>query len=148
MEACDTLYVEINANRNKKIIVAVVYRPPKQNAADDLSLYDEIRTIIHSKDAVIMGDFNCPNIDWNSMAGDPEGTRLVDLIDDEFLSQAVNQPTRENNVLDLVLATDPDLIDDCEVGEKLNGCDHHLIRFKINTEAELSDNASLIPDYR
>ena len=148
VEAYDTLYVEINANRNKKIIVAVVYRPPKQNAADDLALYEEIRTIIHSKDAVIMGDFNCPNIDWNSMAGDPEGARLVDLIDDEFLSQAVNQPTRENNVLDLVLATDPDLIDDCEVGEKLNGCDHHLLRFKINTEAEVNDNASLIPNYR
>ncbi|WP_373308351.1 hypothetical protein, partial [Virgibacillus salexigens] len=44
-----------------------MYRPPKQNASDDLALYEEIRTIIHSKDSVIMGDFNCPNIDWNSI---------------------------------------------------------------------------------
>ncbi len=51
------------------------------------------------------------------MHGDQEGNRLVEMVEDSFLTQILNQPTRENNILDLVLATDPDLISNCEVGE-------------------------------
>ena len=118
METYDSMYIKITTKSKKKLILAVVYRPPKQCATDDLALYDEIRSIIHGNDAIIVGDFNCPNIDWSWPAGDPEGTRLIGLVEDEFLSQAVNQPTRENNILDLVMATDPDLVGNCEVGKK------------------------------
>ena len=117
MEAYDSVYVKISTNGNKKLILAVIYRPPKQCITDDLALYDEIRSTIHGHDAIIVGDFNCPNIDWNWQTGDPEGSRLIDLGEDKFLSQAGNRPTKENNLLNLVLATGPDLIGNCEVGE-------------------------------
>ncbi len=70
------------------------------------------------------------------------------MTEDAFLTQIVNQPTRENNILDLALVTDPDLIRNCEVGEKLSGCDHHLIRFNVKTEYTLTDNISAVPDYK
>ncbi len=95
-----------------------MYRPPKLQAADDTALYEEINSITQNKEAVIIGDFNCPNVDWNLIHGDQEGNRLVEMIEDAFLTQIVTQPTRENNILDLVLVIDPDLIRNCEVGEK------------------------------
>ncbi len=51
-------------------------------------------------------------------------------------------------MLDLVLVSDPDLIRDCEVGEKLCGCDHHIIRFTVFVQNKLVDNSKLIPDFR
>ncbi len=63
------------------------------------------------------------------MHRDQEGN--VEMGEDAFLTQIVNQPTRDNSILDLVLATNRDLISNCEVGEKLSGCDHHLIRFNV-----------------
>ncbi len=55
------------------------------------------------------------------MTGDQEGNRIVEMVKDSFLTQVVTQPTRESYLLNLVLVGDPDLIRDCEVGEKNNG---------------------------
>ncbi len=146
-ENYDSVYVEISTKSNK-IVIATVYRPPKAQAADDTALYEEIKSVIQNKQAVITGDFNCPSIDWVSMNGDREDNRLIKMAEDAFLTQAVIQLTRENNILDLVFASDPDLISDCKVGEELSGCDHHLIRFNIKTEFTLTDNKTKIPGYR
>ncbi len=82
------------------------------------------------------------------MHGDQEGSRLIEMVEDSFLSQLVTQSTRGNNILDLVLTIDTDLISNCEVGKILSGCDHHMIRFRIRTNHNLTENKSKVPDYR
>ncbi len=82
------------------------------------------------------------------MTGDQEGNRLLEMLEDTLITQIISQPTRENNILDLVFVTDPDLVREGRVGEILSGCDHHLIRFSIRTEHELIENVSNISDYR
>ncbi len=82
------------------------------------------------------------------MNGDQEGNRLLKMLEDTFLIKIITQPTRENNILDLVLATNPDIVRAERVGEKLSGFHHHLIRFSIRTEHELIENVSRITDYR
>ncbi len=57
-------------------------------AADDSALYEEI---IQNKQAVIIGDFNCPNVDYNSMYGDQDGNRLVKIVEDTFLTQMLTK---------------------------------------------------------
>ncbi len=145
-EKYDTAYVELETSKHNKITIGIIYRPPKQQAADDAALYEEIHTIIQNKQSVIIGDFNCSNIDWTTMHGDREGNRLLEMLEDTFLTQIVTQPTREINLLDLVLMSETDLTRECQVGKKLYGCDHHLIRFKIRTDHELTENTSKIPD--
>ncbi len=49
------------------------------------------------------------------------------MLEDTFLTQIITQPTRENNILDLVLVTDPDLVREGRVGEKQNNYGHNLI---------------------
>ncbi len=78
----DTVYVELTTTGNKKLLVANVYRPPKQMRTDDTALYEEIKSSIRNKNAVIVGDFNCPGINWNSMQGDQEGSRLLEMVED------------------------------------------------------------------
>ncbi len=142
----DSVYVEINTKSNK-ITIATIYIPPKSQAADDIALYEEIKSVTQNKQAVISGDFNCPNIDRAWMNGDREGNRLIEMAEDTFLTQNVTQPTREN-ILDLVFTSDPDLVRDLKVGEKLSGSDQHLIRLNAKTKCTLADNETKLPDYK
>ncbi len=105
----DSVYVERNTKSNK-ITIATIYRHPKSQTTDDIALYKEIKSIIQKKQTVIIGDFNCPSIDWASMNGDREGNRLIKMAEDAFLTQTVTQTTWENNILDLVFISNPDLV--------------------------------------
>ncbi len=146
-ENYDSVYVEISTKSNK-IMTATIYRPPKAQVADDTALYEEIKSVIQNKQAVIIGDFNCPSIDWTSMNGVRESNRLIEMVEDAFTTQIVTQQTLENNTVDRLFASDPDLIRDCKVVEKLGGCDHRLIWFNIKTEHTLTINETKIPGYR
>ncbi len=75
-ENYDSIYVVITHN-NKKLILATVYRPPKLQAVDDTALYNEIQSLIQGKNATVIRDFNCANVDWLLLIGDQEGSRLI-----------------------------------------------------------------------
>ncbi len=108
-ENYDSVCVEITQN-NKKLILATVYRPPKLQAADNTALHNKIQSLIQGKNAIVIGVFNCVNIDWRLLIWDQEGSRLINVVLNSFLTQVVTQPKRENNILDLVLVSDPDLV--------------------------------------
>ncbi len=63
-ENYDSVYIEIT-HSNKKLILAIVYRLPKLQAADNTALYTEIQSLIQGKNAIVIGDFNCANTDWH-----------------------------------------------------------------------------------
>ena len=71
-------------------------------------LYNEIKSIIKDKNAVICRDFNNPSVNWSTLTGDREGWKLIDLGEDAFLWQAVKNPTRGSNISDLVFTNDCD----------------------------------------
>ncbi len=135
-------------NKHNKLKIGTVYRLPKQQAADVAALYAEIQAMTLSKQSVIIRDFNCPNIGWTTLSGDQECNRFLEMLQDVFLTQIVIQPTRESNLLDLVLVSDSDIAPESQVDEKLGGCDHNLFLLKIRTGHELTENKSRIPDYR
>ena len=147
VEEYDSLYVEIK-NNNRGYILGVVYRPPKQTEENDMRLYNEIKSIIKDKNAVICGDFNNPSVNWSTLTGDREGGRLIGLVEDAFLRQSVRKPTRGNNILDLVLTNDCDLINSCEVGEPLSNSDHNIVRIKLNLQISTKENVLKVPNYK
>ncbi len=57
-----TLYVEITHDY-KKLIFATVYRPPKLQPTDEIALYNEMPSLIQGKNSIVIGDFNCANVD-------------------------------------------------------------------------------------
>ena len=48
-----------------------------------------------------------------------------------FLTQVVNLPTRDKNILDLILTMSVDYVQDVEVGDPFS--DHNEITFKIDS---------------
>ena len=144
--AYESVYVKIKINR-KHLILATIYRPPKTTLENDNLLYDEIESIVKTKTAIVCGDFNLPHVNWKLFASDNEGSRLLKLTKKLYLSQFVRKPTLDNNILDVILASDPDLINNCEVGEILANSDHKIIRCKINCEVDIKENKLLVPNY-
>ncbi len=63
-EKYDTVFIEVATSRHNKLSI---YRPPKQQEADNAALYEEIHTITQNKQSVIIGHFNCHNIDWTTV---------------------------------------------------------------------------------
>lgn len=132
--ACQSelLFADIFLKHNKKITIGVFYRPPN---GDLVPLEDLQRVLgeISSTDLILFGDFNLSEIDWNntiSLRDSPLYNLLMAIVYDNFLTQMVNLPTRSQNILDLILTTSTDYVQDLHVGEPFS--DHNQITFNIN----------------
>jgi len=66
---CEAIACKIDLSRNSRLIVLTAYRPPNSDREYTYNLCQFIEKIynIHMDDVMwITGDFNLPNIDWNS----------------------------------------------------------------------------------
>ena len=143
------LTVKISDTSNKHALLSVIYRPPHRNVAQDEALYSHLTTVIRDKAAIIIGDFNCKNINWLDLtANDREGDLLLNFSKDNFLFQRVKEPTRGNNILDLVFTSDDELIHSLEIKEHIGASDHALIEFYANFFTKEHTNAIKRLDYR
>ena len=69
---------------------------------------------------MVIGDFNLKEVDWsnNFMLNSSSLYEVFsDMLLENFLTQMVLEPTRGDNILDLVLSNTTDCIYDAEVGE-------------------------------
>ena len=117
-----------NANR-VMIRVILIYRNGSITAEEDEQFYRFLEEEIAEQEAVIVGDFNLPMINWANHSSGRPGSRLLDLIRDHHMTQHVLQPTRRNNILDLVITTDDRLVINVDIKEKLG--DHNMLEFQL-----------------
>ena len=72
-----------------------------------------------------------------------------DIIDDNFLHQMINVPTRKGNILDLVLVNKPELMLRSNVREGLDNSDHDSIEFALKVKiARRKCSPRLVYDYK
>ena len=85
---------------------------------------------------VISGDFNLPNILWDTTpnASGANELNFVDILDDHYLTQVNNIPTRANKILDLVITTVPELVSVSEV-------------FRPDTTEILTDHSTVLHEF-
>ena len=84
-----------------------------------------------------MGDFNHGQIQWKSLESTgSEDQQFLFLIQDSFLTQHVLEPTRGENVLDIVLSSQNELLDNVKIHEPLGNSDHNQIHFDTNVKSE------------
>lgn len=99
----------------------------------DLLLW--IQESLHSQDFIPMGDFNRLDICWeNNTAGCKRSRRLLE---NNFLAQVLEKPTRGEVILDLVLASADELIKGTETQGSLGCSDWALVEFGISKSGSL-----------
>ena len=126
------IFIDILLSNNRKITFGVFYRPPNNDTKPLEDLQTALQEIALRNDLLIVGDFNLSAFDWENtcaLNNSANYTLLLDIVHDNFLTQLVNSPTREKNILDLVLVSAPDIVDNLIVAEPFS--DHNAITFSI-----------------
>ena len=96
-----------------------------------------------------MGDFNHPGIDWSQMYADNNSMKFLDLVQDCFLTQFVEEATHnQGNILDLVLATDPGMVENVVICDSLSTSDHFGISFDVIVNVVMKQSCSISYDYK
>ena len=83
--------------------IGVVYRCPNITKENNEKIHNAIREVSKG-DCIIMGDFNHGNIKWDTLQSTGvEDQKFLCLVQDNFLTQHVLEPTRATRILDIVL---------------------------------------------
>ncbi|GAB0207190.1 hypothetical protein GRJ2_003184600 [Grus japonensis] len=132
-EPTKSLWVRIKGRAGTgDIIVGVCYRPPDQGDRADEALYRQIGAASRSQALVLMGDFNHPDICWrDNTAEHKQSRKSLECVDDNFLLQVIEEPTRRGAMLDLVLTNKEGLVGDVKLKGSLGCSDHEMVEFRI-----------------
>ena len=123
-------------SENLKVIIGLVYQSPNINEDDNTKIQNAIKEVSKGE-CIIMGDFNHGHIQWKSLESTGgEGQQFLFLIQDSFLTQHLLEPTRGENVLDIVLSSQKELVDNVKIHEPLGNSDHNQIHFDINVKSK------------
>ncbi|GAB0179892.1 hypothetical protein GRJ2_000454500 [Grus japonensis] len=79
-----------------------------------------------------MGDFNHPDICWRDNAAEHKQSRkFLECVDDNFLLQVTEEPTRRDAMLDLILTNKEGLVGDVKLKGSLGCSDRKMVEFGI-----------------
>ena len=138
----EAVYCKISLPNSTPLIIGSVYRPPNSTIEYMTDMCNELSNIKKQyKNAVIwiMGDFNLPDINWNSYTIDKHqyskeiNELFINTIQSLNLEQVTKQPTRNHNILDLFLTNRPGLVIDYEIIPGLS--DHDIVRVNNRIKA-------------
>ena len=102
---CDKAVWRKIVSGNSKLTIGFVYRSPNINEDDNTKINNAIKEVTKGE-CIIMGYFNHGHIQWKYLESTGgEDQHFLFLIQDSFLTQHVLEPTRGENVLDIVLSS-------------------------------------------
>ena len=79
-----------------------------------------------------MGDFNYEGINWETgETSNKAEEEFMDVISDCYLEQHVRVPTVESNILDLILTTESNMVEEVLISSPISNCDHGVLNFKV-----------------
>ena len=124
-------------------IMVNVYRPPSCQQESFKEAINDISSAIDKLNGklpnlIMCGDYNMPTIDWCSRVH-TGGTRdtqaqikmLFEFMDRYSLNQMISEPTRINNILDLLLTNNRDIIVDIKTHDTVIS-DHRIMLLQTN----------------
>ena len=137
----------IGIKRNgRDLRVVAVYRSPNSTRLND----DELCKWVAKMNGlyVMIGDFNLPDIRWQTGCSGAKGRRFLETMKDKFLSQHVETATHDSgNILDLVISSEENLVRDVEMIGKIGKSDHVMIKCQIDTEVARSRSIVKRPNF-
>ena len=130
------------------VTIGVVYRCPNITIQNNEKIHKAISEVSKG-DCIIMGDFNHGNIKWDSQQSTGvEDQKLLCLVQDNFLTQHVLEPTRAARVLDIVLSSQKEFVDNVVIQEPLGSSDHNQLHFNINIKSDKTKVKQCRRDFR
>ena len=127
----------------KKVLLGCIYKSPNSTEINKNELINLIKMdVIQKFDYVcIMGDFNFPNINWESLKYSSADEDFVEAVYDAYLIQMVTRPTRRREGQrptcdDLIFTNDEEFISDIDYNSPLGKSDHDTLIFQLYINKE------------
>ena len=119
-----------------KVLICCLYVAPASSEQYFNNVISAIDSLHSDHDIIFAGDFNAPDINWLTLtASSSFSLRLCDTLYSKNLQQIVFEPTHvHGNVLDLVLTTNPDRLQNLvvtDISSNSFSSDHFLIQFDL-----------------
>ncbi|CAM5085999.1 unnamed protein product [Natator depressus] len=150
VEKPECLWIKFRSVCNKSdVVVGVCYRPPDQGDEVDEAFFRQLTEATRSHALILMGDFNFPDICWESnTAVHRQSRKFLESVEDNFLAQVLGEPTRGGAFLDLLLTNRVELVGEAKVDGNLGGSDHELVEFRILTQGRKVSSRIRTLDFR
>ena len=143
----ESVWCQINLKNNDKMIVGCIYRSPNSTIENNKELFHLLNSVNnkHFSHILIVGDFNCKEIDWRlqstSVNENHVASQLLECIRDCFMYQHVAEPTRFrigeiSSVLDLIFTNEENMISELKYMAGLGKSDHLQLTFNFNCYIE------------
>ena len=145
----ETLWVNINntsrKSAGKSLIIGACYRPSVADSTTIGQMKVELQSLSAKSEQNILlaGDFNLPGIVWKTQSIAPKAqyvnhhTEFLDVMNDFSLEQMIEEPTRMNAILDLVLTNHPHRISRPSVIPGISDHDAVYVEFAMGISAKL-----------
>ncbi|CAM4695697.1 unnamed protein product [Lepidochelys kempii] len=149
-EKPECLWIKFRSVCNKSdVVVGVCYRPLDQRHEVDEAFFWQLTEATRSHALILMGDFNFPDICWESnTAVHRQSRKFLESVGDNFLAQVLEEPTRGGAFLDLLLTNQVELVGEAKVDGNLGGSDHELVEFRILTQGRKVSSRIRTLDFR
>ena len=111
----EAVVCKVILNNCQLLKICSFYRPPNKDIQSIDNLCNLFTTITNVPTWLI-GDLNLPSIDWaNNSSAYPLilGDTMINFVQEYGFSQAVNFPTRGNNILDIFITSRLSLVHSC-----------------------------------
>ena len=144
------LFLEINLTGKDKLLCACLYRNGDTNDLNNELLIKLFHTMTSKKYShlIIMGDFNFPDIDWDTLTSKIKNendinVKFINCVRDCYLFQHVTEATRlrgsnEPSKLDLIFSNEENMVSDIEYLAPLGKSDHSVLAFTVKCRRDTS----------
>ena len=149
---CELVWARIEIYNSKPLYVGSFYRTPSKDDPEVINQLHESVSKLTCRDTalpniILNGDFNTPDILWENASIRPNNNysiqlnnTMLDFVSANYLTQLTDKPTRNDNILDLTLTTNPDIISNLEIHPGMS--DHCA----VSCEVDLSIKRQKKPD--
>ena len=146
--------VKIPLINGSSLSFVLVYRPHNLYT-DEVTVLENNHRLCNlmksvQKPNVIAGDFNFSDVNWITMQGEAHSQEFVSSVQDCFLTQHVDFPTRisSGTMPDLVFSSDANLIQSIDQIGQLGSSDHSMLLITVAATPPRSVSTEEIPDWK
>ena len=122
--SCEVMWVEVEVRGTKPILKGAYYKPKELDEESLSQLKPSLDSILQSgkySTVLLSGDFNLPSMNWKAETTSPGCKNIsyyeqfLTILKDSNLTQLIDEPTRGENILDLIFTTNPTLLHSSQV---------------------------------
>lgn len=137
VEGTESVWIEVTSYI-PPITLGAFYRPPNSDLQDIMHLSEYLHRLPRNKSLMVVGDFNAPHVDWQSMIPTTSACQLSDIMVNMCfslnLTQVVSNATRcqgeSSTILDLIFVRSDALLSGCECTVIDGISDHRAVIYK------------------